>query len=583
MKTSLTSSLICFFFLVTTILPQSILDRAEYAKKLIDQNKSVNQLPAKNFTSVNDEWDVIGYTDYDYIGNGGVPQLLSLYDIDNDGKLDPVGVYNQRASVSGSGIRRASMFIGLGGEFANFYLIDTTLNSGWPTIKAMTIGPWSGHSAVMFQQGNKSYLSLVEMSTFFQEREELDFYSPSSSFCYLDDGTIFAIDSEGKLRKLLTDNLTQSTETGIQFHQSAASQPIKSSFNGEYLAVLAFTENDEVLLYFSDDRGENWSVEVIGQNFVTEVENRVGVFPLFTNFAQASYVVDNEGTVHIGMNGYGILVEDDDTSFTYPALYWNSKNRDWIAVSDPAEEGEELTDLYPGNGIGNAYPTPVITEDGRYVSVLYQSPEFENGLAKKYQGDGLANNYECYYTDISIVNSNDGGVTFFAPEPIISEPEVSEVFPSSFDLLFYETAQPPQIWTSFSWYFIFMIDEIPGCSIFGENSPSENTSWNYVRYGVATTNVDVDEKVPTNFALFQNYPNPFNPTTSIEYQVASSDMVSLKVYDVLGREVKTLVNEQKSPGSYNVTFDARNLSSGIYFYSLRSGSFTQTRKMILLR
>ncbi|MDZ7765807.1 MAG: hypothetical protein U5K00_15540 [Melioribacteraceae bacterium] len=198
------------------------MDRAEYAKKPIDQKKSVNQLPAKNFTSINDEWDVIGYTDYDYIGNGGVPQLLSLYDIDNDGKLDPVGVYNQRASLSGSGIRRASMFIGLGGEFANFYLIDTTLNSGWPTIKAITTGPWSGHSSVMFQQSNKSYLSLIEMSTFFQVREELDFYSPSSSFCYLDDGTIYAIDSEGKLRKLMSDNLTQSTETGIQFHQSAA-------------------------------------------------------------------------------------------------------------------------------------------------------------------------------------------------------------------------------------------------------------------------------------------------------------------------------------------------------------------------
>lgn len=92
-----------------------------------------------------------------------------------------------------------------------------------------------------------------------------------------------------------------------------------------------------------------------------------------------------------------------------------------------------------------------------------------------------------------------------------------------------------------------------------------------------------EEKIVNDFQLSQNYPNPFNPTTSIEYQVASSGLVSLKVYDVLGREVKKLVNEVKTPGSYSVTFDASNLSSGIYFYTITSGSFTQTRKMILMK
>ncbi|MDZ7766250.1 MAG: T9SS type A sorting domain-containing protein [Melioribacteraceae bacterium] len=85
------------------------------------------------------------------------------------------------------------------------------------------------------------------------------------------------------------------------------------------------------------------------------------------------------------------------------------------------------------------------------------------------------------------------------------------------------------------------------------------------------------------FHLTQNYPNPFNPTTSIEYQVSSSEKVSLKVYDILGREIKTLVNEVKSPGSYEVQFDAPQLASGVYFYRLTASDFVQTKKMILLR
>jgi len=88
---------------------------------------------------------------------------------------------------------------------------------------------------------------------------------------------------------------------------------------------------------------------------------------------------------------------------------------------------------------------------------------------------------------------------------------------------------------------------------------------------------------PTSYNLAQNYPNPFNPITNIQYQVSSNTQVSLKVYDVLGNEVATLVNEEQPAGSYKVNFDATGLSSGIYFYKLQAGSFIETKKMILLR
>jgi parallel beta-helix repeat protein len=97
-----------------------------------------------------------------------------------------------------------------------------------------------------------------------------------------------------------------------------------------------------------------------------------------------------------------------------------------------------------------------------------------------------------------------------------------------------------------------------------------------------TTEV-VEENIPQTFQLFQNYPNPFNPSTNIGFRIAEFGFVSLKVYDILGNEVTTLVNEEKYPGIYEVEFDASLLPSGIYFYQIKFGSFTQSKKVLLLK
>ena len=94
---------------------------------------------------------------------------------------------------------------------------------------------------------------------------------------------------------------------------------------------------------------------------------------------------------------------------------------------------------------------------------------------------------------------------------------------------------------------------------------------------------DNSESIPDEFLLEQNYPNPFNPSTTINYSIAHNGIVSLKVYDVLGNEIVTLVNEEKQAGNYVVEFGANGLTSAIYFYKLQSGDFIGTKKMLLLK
>jgi hypothetical protein len=107
-------------------------------------------------------------------------------------------------------------------------------------------------------------------------------------------------------------------------------------------------------------------------------------------------------------------------------------------------------------------------------------------------------------------------------------------------------------------------------------------TWNQ-ELGLITGITPINIKTPTTYSLSQNYPNPFNPVTKINFAIPKSGLVTLKVYDILGREVMTLVNEMKTAGNYTVDFNGANLSSGAYFYRLKSGEFIDTKRMMLIK
>lgn len=108
------------------------------------------------------------------------------------------------------------------------------------------------------------------------------------------------------------------------------------------------------------------------------------------------------------------------------------------------------------------------------------------------------------------------------------------------------------------------------------------SDWSNVTMFNTPTNV-AEEAIPTQYNLGQNYPNPFNPVTEIDYDLPVTSKVSLKVFDILGKEVLELVNQEQSAGNYRVKFDAKNLTSGVYFYQLRANSFARTKKLVLIK
>ncbi|MCU0373321.1 MAG: T9SS type A sorting domain-containing protein [Ignavibacteria bacterium] len=117
------------------------------------------------------------------------------------------------------------------------------------------------------------------------------------------------------------------------------------------------------------------------------------------------------------------------------------------------------------------------------------------------------------------------------------------------------------------------------------------TGWAVGFYGVilktitggVTSIFPVSSEIPSSFSLEQNYPNPFNNTSNLKFEIANLEDIKIVVYDIMGREVQTLVNEELQPGSYEVTFDGSGLNSGVYFYQMTAGNYKETKKMLLLK
>jgi aminopeptidase N len=156
------------------------------------------------------------------------------------------------------------------------------------------------------------------------------------------------------------------------------------------------------------------------------------------------------------------------------------------------------------------------------------------------------------------------------PEPPFILPMDIQVYSASKKEVFSRTIQ------SRDSTFVFLLSEEPTSVFLDEDE------W-ILKESLNLTDIAERSKLGLSFRLEQNYPNPFNPTTTIRYELPASAFTTLQIFDVLGREVQTLVRARQEAGRYTINFDARHLPSGIYFYRLQSGKFSETKKMTLLK
>ena len=197
----------------------------------------------------------------------------------------------------------------------------------------------------------------------------------------------------------------------------------------------------------------------------------------------------------------------------------------------------------------------------------------------KFMGMPDTANFHAVY----LTASGDGGVTWKRPVNITPEtPLMDWVYPSM-------TPINDMDGTDYYVNMIIQKDTVPGSFVQGAANGQSLAQQMFVRVKISQDSVDVgiqniSNEIPGDYSLSQNYPNPFNPTTSIRFELPTASNVTLKVYNVRGQLVEILVNnEQVSAGYKEVEFDATNLSSGIYFYSIQAGNFKATKKMILIK
>jgi hypothetical protein len=264
--------------------------------------------------------------------------------------------------------------------------------------------------------------------------------------------------------------------------------------------------------------------------------------------------------------------------------------------------GYKIVFWSPATNSGN----PVVVADYRSstIPILYDSLTFQNDTGTNQVNMSAVSNpsiaftdngsrlicvfevtqpelssYAFNYHDIYSSYSDNNGATWSTPINLTNTSALDEIF-----VTIAKTGNSAN-----NVGMVFQVSECPGSSSFNQTStPQCPVYWVYRRYDPVTGNLigvkSVSGEIPNSFSLQQNYPNPFNPSTNIRFDMPKNDYVTLKVYDIIGREIRTLLkNEYVSAGVKEVVFDGSDVASGVYFYRIEAGDFKATKKMMLVK
>ncbi len=456
-------------------------------------------------------------TDYDYGGNNVIPKMIAFADIDQTGSLDPFFVGMVRDNVGGIARYISFGYKAFGAPIDAFSAFASAQSLGWGTTQLCEGGTLDGKALVMAHSGGTSWHSVIDLVnlTPVQPFPQTTFGTNFPDFVYQSDGTIWASNTDG--------NIYKSTDTGGSFSTvapigtgdpnvtlvvssttSPSENPLYGNSTGQYMATVGgwdlMTVPDQeggLYWYGTNDFGATWNGLVIGLDGYFSVANNPNLAPFFENFAQLNANVDETGTTHLVVNGYGAGINSvGDTVDAYPILYWNSNAAEWLEISIPAiafASADTLGTLRPGNGIGQAYPSVSVSDDGQVVFAIWTAPEYTGTIAGSpiniYPGDGGTYSSPKFYTDLHWTISTDGGSTWSAPAKI-GEQNSSETSPNVARRL--ELIPNGDNYDVVA-HFVFLVDAIPGTSLFnpptGTNLPQNGNAlgtWQYSSAVVAS-------------------------------------------------------------------------------------------------
>jgi len=324
-------------------------------------------------------------------------------------------------------------------------------------------------------------------------------------------------------------------------------------------------EGSDLALATSTDDGATWSEQVI-----YDVKADSGELPLgeedIAPDGSCAVVLDAEGNPHVVWSNYVFVGDSSNApadaflSSDAPIMYWSAATGA-KAIAYPLADTSIAPPVNGRDGNFATSPDIGINSEGQLFVI------FTQWVPEK---DDSGYSYEHIYA----LGSPDGGATWSEAKDITPGTGSDRAFAALADVV------------DDNLHIVYNDDDIAGNWLQGDHG-SQETAVKYLMYPAAdllvTGVAEIPGEVPGVYSLAQNYPNPFNPTTNISYAIPAESFVTLKVFDILGQEVATLVNEFQNPGTYMVDFNAADFANGAYFYRLQAGNFTDVKKMVLMK
>jgi photosystem II stability/assembly factor-like uncharacterized protein len=384
---------------------------------------------------------------------------------------------------------------------------------------------------------------------------------------------------------LLSPQISRTTDNGFSWTGLQAALPLNGevrSFAITQNGLMAFVSTQQTGVYKTTNDGVNWTRLTNLPSTVTSImlftsTNRdtvyAGTFGSGTLYRTTNegQTWDSTGKLLAGPNGYSSL----NLALLKDGVFYCAKDSGLYRSADEGATWTKTGTIAQGAGILNilASDSTIYACGGSTQDSVFVYRSTNKGINWSFVPSRLSyqqyGNKTCFtaFGNLLFVTTGTSSTPLIAKVLVsanfgASWQDLSEGIPSNLPFPLSLTVKDSIVFASFG---------------------AANGVWKRSIVGLYAAVPKSPDRNASTFSLSQNYPNPFNPTTVISYQLVGSSQVSLKVYDVLGREVATLVNEHKAAGSYEARFDAGKLASGIYFYKLQAGSFVQAKKMLLVK